>query len=311
MLSDVLERSRGRTRWDRVVSDDDAAATSTDHSGEDPDRDRWGNGLVVRDRATTGRARTRLNSAEHREPDAPKRRTDDVGVRRPKQLAGRTRPKKSANPYLDLALWVSLIGFIVVASSLIMWLIRSNGDEETVTAQVAGEQIEDPSASNDQFDLDAVLGEPGGASEEATGDETSAFLDGLDTTEPEAPEISTTSSTVAPNSVVFGAGALELFVYDDGPAPSEGLSSWVFAIRIRNDGDIDLQTTDLLINVVGPDGASLPSSHRFEHTELPSGSSALASVDVELLGALDPGTLIDVQVIGGGEVVVANALTTR
>ncbi len=302
LLSDVLRQSKAKNRWDLIAEAEAAAAEPAEPM------ERWGTPGAARERASTGRTQTTVRSddatawvsgAESRD------RRSDLAVRRPgRPVAGRTRPKRTpTSQFLHVAGWVMAVGFVVVVSSLVLWLFR---DSDAVDTIVAGAQQETPVDEQVAVSSDADdSGEPENAVGAAVVE--GQAVNGIDTVDE---VVSSTSTTIAPASVVFAADDLELFVYDDGPAPSEG-AAWVFAIRLRNDGDLDLRTDEFVINVVDVDGNSVPSAHRFEHDHLPAGSSALASVEVDLATPPAPDTTFAVEIIAGGDVVTTGTLISR
>jgi len=87
------------------------------------------------------------------------------------------------------------------------------------------------------------------------------------------------SEDAAPASLILDPGMLALAVYDVDPVQS-GVRT--FAIRVRNVNALeDVDTERLDIQVQDAAGNRVPALFRFEHSEVPQGSSAIASVRVE------------------------------
>lgn len=87
------------------------------------------------------------------------------------------------------------------------------------------------------------------------------------------------SEDAVPASLTLDPGMLALAVYDVDPVQS-GVRT--FAIRVRNvDAPEDVDTERLDIQVQDAAGNRLSALFRFEHSEVPQGSSAIASVRVE------------------------------
>ena len=95
--------------------------------------------------------------------------------------------------------------------------------------------------------------------------------------DPPAPE--PTEQVPTASSPLALAGNIGLSVYDIDPI-NQGTRS--FAIRISNASDEPVVSTEgFTIELQDADGERIPALVRFVHQEIPSGSSAIASVRVE------------------------------
>lgn len=162
--------------------------------------------------------------------------------------------------------------FVGVLATGLGALLVATGDtnDSDVQTQVAGVTEE-----SDQL---ALGGNAGTESTAATSTTRQVVTSESEQTAPAAIEgVDDLATTVEPTGVL--PLGLELAVYDVDPI-NEGTRS--FAIRISNLGDEPVRSVDeFSIEVELESGERLPAFVRFIHQEIPSGSSAIATVRVE------------------------------
>ena len=191
------------------------------------------------------------------------------------------------------------LGFMMLAGLfLIGFAAWSTFSDDVVESEVAGvvEEAEDPAVEEADDPAGAVDGEPPAAddpvAEEASSQET-VDDESVDVEPPEpAP------AAVDPEALSFTIGeGVGLSVYDVDPV-NQGTRS--FAIRISNASDeLIPSTAGFEIQVLAASGERIPAMVRFVHQEIPSGSSAIATVRVE---GVPKGPTTAVLVFAGNDV---------
>ena len=190
------------------------------------------------------------------------------------------------------------LGFMMLAGLvLIGFAAWSTFSDNTVESEVAGvvEEAEDPAVEEADDPAGAVDGEPLAADDPVAEEASSQETVDDESVDVESPE---PAPAVDPEALSFTLGeGVGLSVYDVDPV-NQGTRS--FAIRISNAGDeLIPSTAGFEIQVLTASGERIPAMVRFVHQEIPTGSSAIATVRVE---GVPQGPTTAVLVFAGNDV---------
>lgn len=187
---------------------------------------------------------------------------------------------------------------MVVVVAFVAWQQLAPADEVTVETEVAGASVENVDAPEDEV-VDVAAETPDTSTDEAVTSEVpdipeSDTTEEADAREPATPiandEVNDPQETEAQPAdnvdadeglVTLSASVenLELVVYDVDPANGGNRS---FAIRIVNDeAGESISTEGFAVQLETTDGERVGATVRFVHSEVPPGSSAIATVRAE------------------------------